>query len=73
MDRTRTIHRYQTFAGVAQARTWLGRIYRRDWTEGQPLAVYLAVEKSGIVEQLQAWFGDLGVPILALGGYGSQT
>jgi hypothetical protein len=27
------------------------------------------VEKAGIVEQLQAWFGDLGVPVLALGGY----
>jgi hypothetical protein len=73
MDRTRTVHRYQTFVGVTDARMWLGKIYRRDRTEGQPFAIYLAVEKSGIVAQLQEWFGDLGVPILALGGYGSQT
>jgi hypothetical protein len=34
---------------------------------------YLAVEKSGMVAQLDAWFGDLGVPILALAGYASQS
>ena len=38
-----------------------------------PYAVYLGVEKAGIVAQLQEWFGDLGVPVLALAGYGSQT
>jgi hypothetical protein len=26
-----------------------------------------------MVVQLQSWFGDLGVPVLALGGYSSQT
>lgn len=73
IDRTRRIHRYQTFPGPEEAREWLGRIYRRDRTEGQPWSVYLGVEKAGIVEQLQHWFGDLGVPILALGGYASQS
>ena len=73
MDRGRTIHRYQTFRSPAEARRWLQGIYRRDRTEGQPVSLYLGVEKAGIVEQLQEWFGDLGVPVLALGGYGSQT
>jgi hypothetical protein len=73
IDRTRSIHRYQTFPGPTEARDWLRRIYRRDRTEGQPVSVYLGVEKAGIVEQLEAWFGDRGVPILALGGYSSQT
>ncbi|MGH9324390.1 MAG: hypothetical protein ACRD3V_31455 [Vicinamibacteria bacterium] len=73
MDRTRSIHRYRAFAGAVEAREWLARIYRRDRTEGQPVSLYLGVEKAGIVEQLQEWFGDLGVPVLALGGYGSQT
>jgi hypothetical protein len=31
------------------------------------------VEKAGIVAQLQEWFDDYGVPILALGGYSSQS
>ena len=73
MDRGRTIHRYETFEGVPAAREWLADIYRRDRTEGQRVSVYLGVEKAGIVAQLQEWFGDLGVPVLALGGYGSQT
>jgi hypothetical protein len=73
IDRTRSIHRYPTFLGPREARSWLGRIYRRDRTEGQSGSIYLGVEKAGIVEQLQSWFGDLGIPILALGGYSSQT
>jgi len=73
IDRTRGIHRYQSFRGPDQARAWLRRIYRRDRTEGQEVSIYLGVEKAGIVEQLQAWFGDLGIPILALGGYSSQS
>jgi hypothetical protein len=73
MDRTREIHRYQSFSGPDDARAWLARIYRRDRTEGQPFSLYLGVEKSGIVEQLQEWFGDLGIPVLALAGYGSQS
>jgi hypothetical protein len=73
IDRGRQIHRYRTFAGVDQARAWLAAIYRRDRTEGQEWSVYLGVEKAGMVVQLQAWFGELGVPILALGGYASHT
>ena len=73
MDRGRTIHRYTSFDGAAEARQWLASIYLRDRTEGQSVIVYLGVEKAGIVAQLQEWFGDLGVPVLALGGYGSQT
>jgi hypothetical protein len=73
MDRGRQIHRFTSFASDTQARGWLRRIYRRDRTEGQPYAIYLAVEKAGIVEQLTDWFGELGVPVLALGGYSSQS
>ena len=40
---------------------------------GQDVSLYLGVEKAGMVVQLQSWFGRLGVPILALGGYGSQS
>ena len=73
MDRTRDIHRYQTFAGPDTARSWLRDIYRRDRTEGQEYSLYFGIEKAGIVAQLEEWFGELGIPVLALGGYGSQT
>jgi len=73
MDRTRTIHRHLTFDGPTEARAWLSSVYRRDRTAGQKYSVYLGVEKAGLVAQVQEWFGELGVPILALGGYGSQS
>lgn len=73
VDRTRSIHRPLFFDGAEDAKTWLSRIYRRDRTEGQEYGLYLGVEKNGIVNQLEAWFGDLGIPILALGGYTSQS
>jgi hypothetical protein len=73
IDRTRTIYRYETFTGADGARVWLADIYRRDRTEGQDVSLYLGVEKHGLVELARTWFGDLGVPIVALGGYSSQT
>lgn len=47
--------------------------YRRDHTEGQEVSLYVAVEKVGIQNQLWSWFRDFSIPILALGGYGSQS
>ena len=61
------------FTGTGDALTWLSRIYRLDRTRDQDVSLYLGVEKAGMVVQLQSWFGDLGVPVLALGGYSSQT
>ena len=73
IDRGRSIHRPSAWDGPADALQSLVSQYRRDRTEGQEVSVYLGIEKAGIVEQLQEWFGDLGVPVLALGGYGSQS
>lgn len=73
LDRTRRIHRHPHFADVTDALVWLREIYRRDRTEGQAHSVYIGVEKAGLVEQLQAWFGNFGIPMLALGGYASHT
>lgn len=73
MDRTRRVHQAPTFDGTADALDWLAAIYRRDRTIGQEVTVVLAVEKAGIVEQLTDWFGHYGVPVLALGGYSSQS
>jgi hypothetical protein len=72
-DRTRSIHRDLSFVGPRDALGWLADIYRRDRTEGQFVSVYVGVEKAGLVAQLENWFGALGIPILALSGYASQT
>ncbi len=73
IDRGREVQRPLTFDSPQEARGWLASVYRRDRTEGQPVSLYLGVEKAGLVHQLNAWFRALGVPILPLGGYASQT
>lgn len=73
IDRGRSIHRHPRFDGPLDALDSLRRWYRRDRTAGQGVSLYLGVEKAGMVVQLESWFGRLGVPILALGGYSSQT
>jgi hypothetical protein len=73
IDRGRQIHELEHFRDVADALSSILRWYRLDRTANQDVSLYLGVEKSGMVEQLQSWFGDLGIPILALGGYSSQT
>ncbi|MEV8634311.1 hypothetical protein AB0395_21915 [Streptosporangium sp. NPDC051023] len=72
-DHGRHIARPLSFADVTDARGWLRRVYRRDRTAGQPAAIYLGVEKDALVAQLAAWYDDLGLPVIALRGYGSQT
>ena len=72
-DRGRRIHRDAFWGSPQVVLDAVAQQYRRDRTEGQPWSIYLAVEKAGIVEQLSAWFGERGVPILALGGYASQS
>lgn len=73
LDRTRSIHRVQTFEGPSHARRWLADVYRRDRTQGQDVNLYIGVEKHGLVELLRSWFGPMGLPILAFGGYSSQS
>lgn len=75
MDRTREIERlYPLFTSTDEALEWVKGRYRRDRTEGQEYSIYLAVEKAGIVNQLNEWFGyPFGIPILPLQGYSSQS
>ncbi len=74
IDRTRQIIRRPSWTSPEDALAALKDQYRRDRTEGQPYSIYLGVEKAGIIEQLRLWFGDdLGIPILPLGGYSSES
>lgn len=72
-DRTNGVALPTTFTSPRAALDWLAYQYARDRTEGQPFTLVLGVEKDGLSAQLDSWFGDLGVPIAALGGYASQT
>ncbi|PZS15338.1 MAG: hypothetical protein DLM60_17510 [Pseudonocardiales bacterium] len=73
IDRGRSIHRHPYFADATDALAALIYQFRLDRTTGQDVSMYLGVEKAGLVVQLESWFGDLGIPIVALGGYSSQS
>jgi hypothetical protein len=74
LDQTSDIERSLSFDSPEAALRLIRNLYRRDRTEGQKWSIYLGVEKAGMLAQLRAWFGEpLGLPILALGGYASQT
>jgi hypothetical protein len=73
IDRGRQIHCYAHWPDIETRIGEAVRNFRLDRTEGQDVSIYLGVEKAGMVVQLQSWFGDLGIPIRALGGYSSQT
>lgn len=73
VDRGRDIQRYRTFEDPAAALLWLSRIYRLDRTMNQEYTIFIGVEKNGLINLLTTWFGDLGLPVIALGGYSSQT
>jgi hypothetical protein len=73
IDRGRQIHRPAWWDDPADAMGALIGQYRIDRTAGQDVSLYLGVEKAGLVVQLESWFGSMGLPVLALGGYSSQT
>jgi hypothetical protein len=72
LDQGRRIERPLSFTGPDHARGWLANVYRRDRTEGQPWSVYVAAEKATLLQQLDDWFGDRGIPVLTLRGYSGQ-
>jgi hypothetical protein len=73
IDRTREIVVPPAWIDAEDARERMRDQFRIDRTEGQPVSIYLGIEKAGIVEQLRWWFGDeRGIPILPLGGYHSE-
>jgi hypothetical protein len=73
LDLTRRIEQRPAWENPADAVAWLTEIYGVDRTAGQPWQVWLGMEKATLVAQVQLWFGDLGVPVVAVRGYGSQT
>jgi hypothetical protein len=73
IDQTSSIRRPPSWDSPAAAQAWLKAVYRRDRTQGQPWSIYNGVEKVAMREQLEATFDEQGLPIIALGGYASQT
>lgn len=73
VDRVRAIQCAPWWRDPADALEAITRQYRRDRTEGQAHTIFIGIEKAGLLNQFDAWFGHLGIPVIALGGYSSQT
>jgi hypothetical protein len=72
-DAGRTIHRRASWSSPRELLEAATQQYRRDRTEGQPAALYIGVEKNTLVAQLESWFDELGIPVLPLRGYSSES
>jgi hypothetical protein len=73
MDRGRDIDRPHQWETAEEAATWLGERFMVDRSSNQPVNLYVVVEKNALRGQLFQWFAPMGLPVIALGGYPSQT
>jgi hypothetical protein len=73
MDRGRDIDRPHLWTDAGDAASWLADRYMEDRASTQPQNLYVVVEKNALRGQLFQWFAPLGLPVIALGGYPSQT
>jgi hypothetical protein len=74
VDGTRTVHVPPAWQ---DAKTFLTstteHLFRLDRTRGQPIALYLGAEKDTLRAMLTSWTEDLGLPVLVIRGFGSQS
>lgn len=73
IDRGRDIDRPHLWTSAADAAEWLSKEYMEDRSATQDVNIYVAVEKNALRGQLFQWFAPMGLPVIALGGYPSQT
>lgn len=73
IDNGRSIDRPNLWESAADAGRWMAEQFMVDRSSTQPINVYVAAEKNGLKAQLYQWFAPMGLPVLALGGYASQT
>ncbi|MCW2904585.1 MAG: hypothetical protein JWO67_6850 [Streptosporangiaceae bacterium] len=72
-DRGRNILQPVYFDDPTDAMHALISQYRLDRTAEQDVSVFLGVEKNALAGLLETWFEDLGLPVLPLGGYSSES
>lgn len=73
IDNTRRIDRPLSFDDPQDAVEWLAIVYKVNRQKGQQLTIYLGAEKATMQTLLDQWFGELGMPVILLRGYSSQT
>ena len=73
LDETREVVHQPVWTSPAHLLRSASSWYRLDRTAGQDVFLVLGGEKMTLRAQLENWFGHLGVPLVLLRGYGSQS
>ncbi|WP_157996009.1 hypothetical protein [Thermomonospora amylolytica] len=73
IDNVRQIHLPVGYASPAELLAEVADLYRRDRTQGQPWAPWLATEKDTLRTLLAEWVDPYGLPVLVLRGFSSET
>lgn len=73
IDNTRRIRRPASWDTADEAAEAIITQFRRDRTDGQTHSIYIAVEKNALATLIGSWFYKEGIPVIAFGGYPSQT
>lgn len=72
-DSTRWIDTPLSFRSAEHRMTAALRSMLLDRTEGQPWQTWVVVEKRGLRGRVVTWTEHLGLPVVPLGGFGSET
>jgi hypothetical protein len=73
IDAVREIHAPPAYSSPGELLELVPDLYRRDRTENQPTALYLAAEKDTLRAQITGWTVEYGLPVLVLRGFSSET
>ncbi|WP_160311128.1 hypothetical protein [Streptacidiphilus anmyonensis] len=73
VDTVRRIHVLPHWDDHSQFLAQMPQWFRLDRTRGQECALYLAAEKDTLRSMFTSWVEDLGIPVVVVRGYGSQS
>ncbi|HEX3826136.1 MAG TPA: hypothetical protein VHV82_02575 [Sporichthyaceae bacterium] len=72
-DRGRDIEQSHGWTDTDQMLDYYRRVFRLRRTTGQEYQIWLGVEKNALAGLLSDWFDELGLPVVPLGGYSSES
>ncbi|MFK0160721.1 hypothetical protein ACIQVK_52900 [Streptomyces sp. NPDC090493] len=73
VDALREIHQPPAYADVGELLAAVPDLFRLDRTAGQAEALWVCAEKDTLRVQLSGWLGPLGIPVLVVRGFASES
>ncbi|WP_051838755.1 hypothetical protein [Streptomyces sp. NRRL WC-3742] len=73
IDTMRRVHEPPAWEDATEMIGQVPGWFRLDRTRGQEVALYVAAEKDTLRAQFTGWLDELGIPVIVVRGYGSQS